>query len=67
MRKFADISDQQRKSLEETKAMFPRLRQDIQEAKSKLEAQLVSYSSTVVRKSLLSLAVRKYFLIDAML
>lgn len=34
----------QRKALDETKAMFPQLRQKIEEAKAKLEGQLVSRS-----------------------
>ncbi|KAK4613453.1 Tubulin-specific chaperone A [Fulvia fulva] len=33
---------QERKALEETKAVMPQLKQKIEEAKSKLEAQLVS-------------------------
>lgn len=36
------IVSNQRKALDETKAMFPQLRQKIEDAKSKLEAQLVS-------------------------
>lgn len=34
----------QRKALEETNAMFPQLKQKIEDAKAKLEAQLVSIS-----------------------
>lgn len=37
----------QRKALEETKVMLPRLRQDIQDALSKLESQLVCIPATV--------------------
>jgi len=35
----------QRKALEETKAIFPQLRQKIQDARTKLEQQLVSVIS----------------------
>lgn len=38
----ASLIVNQRKALEETRAMFPQLRQKIEEAKSRLEAQLVS-------------------------
>lgn len=36
----------QRKALEETAAMFPTLRQKIEDAKAKLETQLVSCNCT---------------------